>query len=153
MKLLLLILALAAAFAFPSYSPSRKRQRTEEPHLVDNSLDFNQLLSLKLWKAPKNDQVRVYLQPVDETDTNRLNRDEFMEKFTVGEEIFNQLLLIKNQVTGEEDIGDDFQEIPVSKVKSDILPFVLNFAFWNIENQIDVESFRYLSFNIETLMM
>ena len=137
-------LAIAAVFAFPMDS-ARKRQRTEDFNSVDNtksSIDFNQLLTLKLWEKPKK---YVYLQPSDETETNR---DDFKEKFTVDSEIFNQLPLIKNLLADDEEnnvLHDSEQttahEVRLLNVKSDILTALLNFASWISTNQIE---FKYL---------
>ena len=120
---------------------SRKRQRTEYFNSV-HIIDFNQLLTLKLWETPKDDQARVYLQPSDETETNR---DGFMEKFTVGSEIFNLLLLIKNQLVLEDSDQTTAHEIQLSKVESNILTALLNFASFISTNEIELDKFRYLS--------
>ena len=151
MKHMLFILFIAAAFAFPmdftskrqisEDDSSRKRQRTEDFNLVDITIDLYQLLTLKLWETPKQDQDRVYLQPSDETETNR---NEFIKKFTVGAEIFQQLILPKNQLTDEEANRDDnIQEIPLSIVKSDILTVLLNLVSKN-NLKVELGSFRYI---------
>ena len=146
MKIQLILLSvLAAVFADSSTSNQRVNLKSSFTrltfHSVDNILDLKELQTFKTWRKPTDVEVKVYLRPLDETEPNR---DEFMEKFTVGSEIFNQLLLINSIVN--TDIIDDLQEIPLN-VNSDILQTVLNFASWYSENQIELISVRYLTIN------
>ena len=97
--------------------------------------------TFKTWRTPEENEVRVYIRPNDGTETNRVG---FMEKFTVGAEIFDQLLLINNMVDTDSNEQAGAREIPLPNVESHILTALINFASWNSENQIELDSFRYL---------
>ena len=121
--------------------------------LLENNIDFKQLLTLetKTWRTSIKNGDRVYLQPNDETEANR---DEFIENYTVGSEIFNQFLLIKtiladNKESNEDNDLDDSertaaQVIRLTNVESNILTVLLNFAFFISNNEIELDIFRYL---------
>ena len=143
---LLLLLLLAFALAYPMDSSEKKGGPGDLNELKklkesDNTLDFK-LITLETWSPlAENEDRRVYLQPNDEDDTNR---DEFMEKFTVGSEIFNQLPLIKNQLVLDDSDLTTAYEIQLPKVESNILTALLNFASFISTNKIELDKFRYL---------
>ena len=144
---LLLLLLLAFALAGPMDSSENEGGPGELNELKkfkesDNTLNFKELLTLETWSPQaENEDRRVYLQPNDEDDTNR---DEFMEKFTVGSEIFNQLPLIKNQLVLDDSDLTTAYEIQLPKVESNILTALLNFASFISTNKIELDKFRYL---------
>ena len=70
--------------------------------------------------------ISVYLHPNNEDDTNRA---EFMDKFTVGSEIFNQLLLIKNQLVLDDSDQTTAYEIQLLKVESNNIATSMMYPF------------------------